>query len=125
MRNCGAAQAVAGVPSRIRPGSGLLQLRNLLDDELWPLNAAVLVDVQPVRETHDATERWPGLVEGDCINGAAATRRTHPQLQVTVADGTLLEQLEVAAPQRLRKTRTPGPRISQRSRKSEPDHIGR
>ena len=83
---------------------GRLYGRDLFDDELRAFHAAVLIDIEPVRELYNATIHRPRLVERNGIDGLVAGGRAQPQLEVFLADRALLQNVKVTAPHGLRDT---------------------
>jgi hypothetical protein len=88
-------------------------INDLLDHQLRRFDAAVFVDVQPVRQLDDAAVGVTCLVEGNGIQGRPAGCRLDPHLEVVLADDPLVDNFEIAEEQGLRKSGTPRTCISQ------------
>ena len=97
----------------------------MLDDKLWVFNAAIFINVKTKCKLHVAAVRRTRLVERNRIHDLATTCRTHPEFEVVLTNNALLNDRKIAAPGRLRETRTPGTCIPQRTRKPEIDRIAR
>ena len=93
--------------------------RDLFNHELCGFDATVFVDVQAVRQLHDAAPGGSCLVERDGIDDVTAVRRPYPQFEMLLAHRPLFDNLEIAAPDGLRKTCPPGTSLTQPACKVE------
>src|SRR5690606_23741705 len=100
------------------------QPADLFDNQLWRLDSSPLIDVEPVSYPDAPAEGRARLVESNCVKLALAVQRPHLQLEVQPADDPLFNELEVTAPERLRKTCSPGTAVPEKPREIQV-HRGR